>query len=98
MRLFSLLWFLLSAHVNAGNNADFPPEVVSFIGDREACEHFLGEPYEGESPEMKERREFISESLDIYCAGTDKRLAALRKRYKTSPVIIERLKKYEEKK
>lgn len=83
----------------AGNNQDLPAEVASFIEERNTCEHFLGEPYEGEgaSAEMEERREFIFESYEIYCAGTDRRLAALRKRYRDNPVVLERLKKYEEK-
>jgi hypothetical protein len=98
-KISALFFLLLNTHVIAGNKQDMPPEVVSFIEERDICEHFLGEPYEGEgaSAEMEERREFIFESYDIYCAGTDRRLAALRKRYKANPKVLERLNKYEEK-
>jgi hypothetical protein len=74
-----------------------PIEVRHFIEEREICEHFLDEPYEGDTPELIERREFIQESIEIYCAGTDRRLAALRKRYKNNPAVIKRLNRYEEK-
>lgn len=73
-----------------------PPEVERFVADRDACDHFRGEPYEGDSPEQVERRKFVFESLDIYCSGADKRLAALRKRYKDNKAVMERLSKYED--
>jgi hypothetical protein len=73
-----------------------PPEVQTFIHDRDLCDHFRGEPFEGNSPEQIKRREFIVESLEIYCPGTDRRLAALKRRYKEDVDVLERLKKYEE--
>lgn len=70
----------------------------AFIEDRTACEHFMGEPYDGgDAPELVERRKFIVESFDIYCAGTDRRLAALRMRYRNDPAVLQRLKQYEDK-
>ena len=71
------------------------PEVESFIHDRDLCDHFRHEPFEGNSPEKIKRRKFVFESLDIYCAGTDKRLAALKRRYKNNNEIIKRLSRYE---
>ncbi|MGN5352099.1 hypothetical protein ACQ4P5_08130 [Ralstonia sp. L16] len=36
------------------------------------------------------------DSSDIYCAGTDKRLAALKRRYKDNPAVMRRLSEFEE--
>ena len=72
-----------------------PQEVEAFIVDRDACDHFRGEPTEGDSPEQVERRDFVNESLEIYCAGTDRRLAALKKRYSDNPAVLSALGKYE---
>jgi len=73
-----------------------PPEVERFIQDRDACDHFRGEPAEGDSPAQIERRNFIIESLEIYCPGTDRRLAALKQRYTDNPEVMKRLNLYEE--
>lgn len=73
-----------------------PSEVRAFIEERIICDHFRGEPAEGDSPEQVERREFLIDSLDIYCAGTDKRLAALKRRYKDNPAVMRRLSEFEE--
>jgi hypothetical protein len=70
-------------------------DVDTFIVEREACEHFLGEPTEGSSQEQMERREFVRDSIDIYCAGTDRRLAALRRRFADHPAVIARLATFE---
>ena len=75
--------------------SQLPPEVSDYIHERNLCEHFRGEPHEGDSPEQIERRKFIFESLEIYCAGTDRRLAALKRRYKDNSVVIEKLSIYE---
>jgi len=44
-----------------------PPDVKSFVEQRDACDHFRGEPYEGPSEgelvEQKERREFVIANL-----------------------------------
>jgi hypothetical protein len=92
------LTLLFSAALSANIFADeykLPPEVDDYIHERNLCEHFRGEPHEGNSPEQIERRKFIFESLEIYCAGTDRRLAALKRRYKDNPVVIEKLSIYE---
>ena len=73
-----------------------PLEVVAFVSDRDACEHFRGEPIEGDSPEQVERRAFVQESLDIYCSGTDHRLAALKKRYAGNTAVMPALAGYEQ--
>lgn len=77
-------------------NIQLPSEVEAFIRDRDLCDHFRGEPHEGNNPAQIERREFIFESLEIYCPGTDRRLAALKKRYKNNSAVMMRLNRYEE--
>ena len=87
------IFFLLALSINP--TVDLPQEVKSFMADREACDHFRGEPIEGDSPDQKDRRVFVLESLEIYCAGTDRRLAALKARYADNPAVISILSGYE---
>lgn len=86
---------LLLLAFSASPAVDLPQEVSSFVADRESCEHFRQEPTEGESPEQKARRTFVLESLEIYCAGTDRRLAVLKRRYADNPKVMSALSKYE---
>lgn len=86
-----MLIFALSL---ATPQANLPQEVEAFIVDRDACDHFRGEPTEGHSPEQVERRAFVEESLEIHCAGTDRRLAALKKRYSENPEASSALARY----
>ena len=51
---------------------------------------------EGTNPEQLKRREFVAESLEIFCAGTDRRLAALKRRYKSNAEVMKRLNQYED--
>ena len=91
------LWLFLassSAALAAGPSA-LPPEVASYIEDRKLCEHFRQEPFEGSTPEQIKRREFLQESIEIHCAGTDRQLAALKKRYIGNSAVLSRLKQYE---
>lgn len=90
-----IIGITLTTLARAGNDA-LPPEVARFIQDRDACDHFRSEPHEGESPGQKERRTFIFESLEIYCPGTDRRLAALKKRYRDNAEVLRRLSSYED--
>lgn len=84
------------SHARALTPSPLPSEVRAFIEERKICDHFRGEPFEGDSPEQVERREFLLDSFDIYCAGTDKRLAALKRRYKDNPAVMRRLSEFEE--
>lgn len=77
--------------------ASLPQEVEAFIRDRDLCDHFRGEPHEGSAPEQLKRRSFIRLSLEIYCPGTDRRLAALIERHKHHAGVVARLSKYERK-
>lgn len=94
MRTFFVLLALSSAAVASGTPA-LPPEIQSYIEERELCEHFREEPADGGTPEQNERREFVRESIEIYCSGTDRRLAALKKRHAGNPAVQSRLEKYE---
>ncbi|MGO4305569.1 hypothetical protein [Cupriavidus sp. RAF12] len=98
MKLRSAGVFVLlgTSLVARAESAPYPEEVKAFIVERDTCDHFRGEPFEGDSPDQIERRSFIADSLDIYCAGTDKRLAALKIRYKNNRSILKQLNKYEE--
>ena len=91
MSPLSLLLALSNAPVAA-----LPPEVATFVVERDTCEHFRGEPIEGSSAEQLERRTFVQESLEIYCAGTDRRLAALKKRFAGNASVVLALRNYEE--
>jgi hypothetical protein len=93
--LFLVVLFALVASAQAGDSR-LLPEVEAFIRDRDTCDHFRGEPSEGNTPEQIERREFIFESLEIFCPGTDRRLSALKKRYKNNSDVMKRLNKHEE--
>jgi len=90
------LILLVAALVARAEGSPYPEEVKAFIAEREICDHFRGEPFEGSSPEQIERRTFIVDSLDIYCSGTDKRLAALKRRYKSNRAVMKQLDQYEE--
>lgn len=89
--------FVLTLATPADAGSHLPPEVQEFIANRDLCDHFRGEPFEGNSPEQIKRREFVFQSIEIYCPGTDRRLAALKKRYKNDSGAMKRLSEYEEK-
>lgn len=92
--LFLVLCVVLSTASIAN---DLPADVQSFIDERDGCDHFRGEPWgAGDDPAVKERREFVFENIKKLCTGTDKRLAELRKKYRNDPIVIKRLRAYED--
>lgn len=91
----ALLLLALAAPVPAQTNP-IPPDVDAFVRDRDLCDHFLGEPAEGRSPAEVARRDYVIESVEIYCPGTDRRLAALKRRYAKDAAILKILNAYEE--
>ncbi|HZW19963.1 hypothetical protein [Noviherbaspirillum sp.] len=97
MRALILLGLFSVFAVAEAGPKPLPKEVKEFIAERNTCDHFRCEPYEGDSPEQIERRTFIIDSLDIFCSGTDRRLAALKRRYKNNRSVIQELNKFEEK-
>ena len=68
-----------------------PADAAIFIERRDACDHFRNEdPYDvRRAAELKIR---LAES----CTGTDKELAALRRKYAGNRRVIDRLARYEE--
>ncbi|WP_336973532.1 hypothetical protein [Sphingobium aromaticiconvertens] len=77
---------------NAATDAPvFPAEVTTFMVDRDGCDHFRGEePYDAE------RAAYLEQSIRELCAGSDARLAKLRRRYAEEPDVIAALGNYEE--
>jgi hypothetical protein len=94
----ALLFLILIARLAlaSAEGAPIPEEITSFIKEREICEHFRGEPTEVSGPDQVQRQNFIIDSWDTYCAGTDRRLAALKRRYSGNPTVLKMLNKYEE--
>ena len=97
MRLSFMALILALATSSHADNMPLPVEAAAFITDRDVCDHFREEPYENNGKEQIERREFVFQSLEIFCPGTDRRLAALKKRYKNDSNVLRLLNKYEEK-
>jgi len=93
--LVTLILFGITS-VAVAESKGLPQEVTSYIAERNICDHFRGEPIEGNSTEQIERRGFVVDSLDIYCSGTDKRLAALKRRYKNNRAAMDKLSQFEE--
>ena len=95
MNTLLILFVLAASPLSIPEGVGPVSDVDTFIAQRQVCEHFLGEPTEGSSPEQVERREFVRDSIDIYCAGTDRRLAALKRRFSAYPDVIARLAPFE---
>lgn len=94
-RALSIYLAMFAAAAAAGSA--LPPDVQAFVAQRDVCEHFRGEPWaSGNEPEVKERREFIFMNIKKFCAGTDKRLADLRRKYRDDPRVIDRLGDFED--
>lgn len=65
-----------------------------FVDERDACEHFGSEVPDPPDPErMKE----VAEQIQIYCTGTDAKLAALKAKYANNAEVMSKLNQYEEK-
>lgn len=80
-----------AAAETAAPAAALPPAVVTFQKQRDACDHFRGEePYD------KQRAAFLKAQLAKACKGSDRALAALRKRFAHDPEAISALKGYED--
>ena len=74
----------------------FPADFRAFVDDRDLCDHFRGEPWpEGDTAEDRARRQEIVEGVRTACAGTDRRLDALKRRYRDDPAIMRALSGYE---
>jgi hypothetical protein len=86
---FCIFAAFFSLQVSAA--ANFPADVRKFIDRRDGCDHFRGEePYD------EERRKFLNKKMKNLCAGTDKQLARLKRKYRQNVKIIKKLNEYEE--
>jgi hypothetical protein len=84
----------------------FPTDVKKFISDREACDHFRGEPRDfdvsykekvGKKAEIEEaeRAAFLEEMAEKTCYQMNKRLTSLNRKYRTNKIVIDKLAQYE---
>ena len=74
----------------------FPADVRAFLDDRGLCDHFRGEPWpEGDSADDRSRRRELIDGMRTACAGNDRRLDALKLRYRNDPAIMRLLSGFE---
>ena len=74
----------------------YPPDVRAFLDDRDLCDHFRSEPWpESDSAEDRARRNELVDGMKTTCAGTDRRLAALKRKYRAHAVLIKLLSEFE---
>lgn len=76
--------------------ARMPEDLRAFVLGRQACDHFRGEPVEGDDPEAIARRQFVADRIAETCTGTDKQLAAMKQRYADDSAFASALAGYEE--
>ncbi len=70
----------------ASRPAPLPADVAAFVARRESCDHFRGEdPYDAE------RAAELKAAMARDCTGTDRALAALRRKYAGDRRVIRRL-------
>ncbi len=85
-----LLWVALFWPLHASAQGSLPPDVIQFAKGRDACDHFRGEePYDAE------RRKFLEDRTRKLCVGTDRKLQALKQKYRRQPEILDKLNAYE---
>lgn len=75
--------------------AAMPEDVRAFVEQREACDHFRGEPVEGEGEEALARLEFVQRQIFESCSGTDAELQRLRHAYADHPTVAKALAAFE---
>ncbi len=82
---------------NSGSAAGNPAAeaVRAYVERREACDHFRGEPVEGEGEEALARLEFVQRQIFEKCNGTDAELARLRAIHAKDPVLSQALADFE---
>lgn len=83
-----LLLTMCTWHVCAQNIV--PHDVRRFVEQRTLCDHFRGEePYDAE------RKKFLETRIRKHCAGTDRRLSALKSKYKSNSQVLSKLNEFE---
>jgi len=74
----------------------FPEDVRAFVAARDLCDHFRGEPWpEGNDAYDNERRAELADGIRGSCAGTDRKLAELLRRYRDDRPVMELLSEFE---
>ena len=74
----------------------YPANVRAFVGDRDACDHWRGEPVpEHEDDPEEVRRKQIIDGINESCPGTDKHLAALKAAYAGDSHVLKLLHEYD---
>ena len=93
---------------NAYKISGLPEDVLSFVENRDGCDHFRGEPTDFDEAyikqdvikgrqEQKERADFVNQNITELCTGTDAQLRALKARYAANPSLLKLLNSYEPK-
>ena len=74
----------------------YPDDIRAFVDDRDACDHWRGEPIPGpeDDPEQDRKKQILA-GIEESCTGTDKRLAALKAAYANDPSMMQLLDEYE---
>lgn len=81
---------------NRPGYCSYPADVRAFVDDRDACDHWRGEPVpEHEDDPEEVRKKQITEAINESCTGTDKRLSALKTAYADDPKMLRLLDEYE---
>ena len=76
---------------NARNG--LPPDVEQFLEARDICDHLAGEmPDPGQEARARE----VSDGIEKYCTGTDKKLHSLKMKYSADTRVMDRLNTYDE--
>jgi hypothetical protein len=87
-RALLLVLFVLPCQSNA--QGKLPRDVIRFSESRDACDHFRGEePYDAV------RQKFLEDKMRQLCRGTDRKLAALKLKYKNQAKVLVKLGEYE---
>ena len=75
----------------AASAAGLPDDVETFVQKRRECDH-----WRGEDPSVSaERRAQIEEATRRVCVGTDRQLATLKQKYRSSKPVMEVLDEFE---
>jgi hypothetical protein len=88
----TLLALMASFALQASGAEKLPPDVHSFIADREGCDHMRGEIPD---PPDKQRMKEVSREIDKLCRGTDRRLANLKRKYASDRTVMRHLNEFE---
>jgi hypothetical protein len=90
--MYTIVYICLAAAFPAWADERLPEDVARFIERRDGCDHFRGEEAYDE-----ERRQFLLQKMIETCKGTDRQLAALKKKYRGQKQVMEKLSGYEPK-